>query len=73
MKQLIVFLIRRRLGLKKYEVFQFAGQKSNALYYFKGDDVMKVYNGTTEPSSVSLHWLLNCECDIVSKHIYAKS
>lgn len=70
MKQLIVFLVRRRLGLKKHEVFTFAGQKSNALYYFTEDDVMKMYNGTTEPSSVSLHWLLNCDSDIVSQHIF---
>lgn len=40
MKRLILFLIRRRLGLKKYEPFQFNNQKSDAVYYFTEDGIM---------------------------------
>ena len=72
MKRLIVFLVRRRLGLKKYEIFQFANQKSDAVYYFTGDDVMKVFHDVTEPSSVSLHWLLDDECEIVRRNAFVE-
>ena len=71
MKKFIIFLIRRYLGLKKYQSFQFAGQKNkNDLYWFEDDCLMKeVYidDNTVEfkPSNVSLNWLLNDECDIL--------
>ena len=66
MRRLIIFLIRTRLHLGKYERFQFANQKSNAVYYFTECNVMKHMNGFTEPSSVSLNWLLDPECVVVS-------
>ena len=66
MKKLIIFLIRKRLGLKKFECFGFVGQKSNDYYWFTEDDVMKFESSseTEKPSSVSLHWLLDDNCKI---------
>ena len=71
MNRVIIFLIRRRLGLKKYEFFQFDNQKSDAVYYFSENSVMKQerINNVTHirPSSVSLNWLLDDHCKI--KHL----
>ena len=64
-KRLVMFLIRTKLGLKKYEQFQFANQKSNAVYYFADDQVVKVWRSDAGPSSVSLNYLLSDECEIV--------
>ena len=64
MKKFIVYLIRKRLSLKTYECFRFVGQKVDATYYFTEDAVMKVWNGVTEKSGVSLNWLLDDECEI---------
>ena len=68
MKRLILFLIRRRLGLKKYEHFRFANQKSPYnFYYFTEDKLMKCWKdltGQCTPSSVSLNWILDDECEI---------
>lgn len=67
-KKLVIFLIRKRLGLKKGEHFKFANQVSkNNTYYFTDDAVMKHIPGfvTDYKSSVSLNWLLNDECEIV--------
>lgn len=65
MKKLIIFLVRQHLKLSKYELFRFAGQKSSAMYYFTSDRVMKSHKNITTPSSVSLNWLLNPECEII--------
>lgn len=64
MKRLIFFIIRMRLGLKEREPFQFVGQKSNAVYYFTEDAIMKAWRGDLGKSSVSLNWLLDDECKI---------
>ena len=70
MKRLIIFLVRKKLGLKKGEHFRFVNQSSpyNS-YYFTGDGVMKHFGrwkGTDDVrSSVSLNWLLDDECEIV--------
>ena len=71
MKRLIIFLIRKRLGLKKLELFKFTNQKvPNNFYYFKNECLMKkVYfeDGTSIhiASNVSLNWILNDECEII--------
>lgn len=67
MRRFIIFLIRRRLGLKKYETFKFVGQKTDAVYYFTEINVMKHLNGYTSLSGVSINWLLdeNCEIELV--------
>lgn len=67
MRQVIVYLIRKRLGLKKYEEFQFINQKTNAFYYFTDINIMKHNGIVARPSSVSLNWLLNDECYLVKR------
>lgn len=62
MKKLILFLVRKRLGLKTHEYFQFKGQKSSAVYYFGEDAIYKVEGAYIKRSSVSLNWLLSDEC-----------
>lgn len=64
MKRLIIFLIRKRLGLKNRQPFQFVGQKSNAVYYFAEDAIIKSWRGNITKSSVSLTWLLDDNCEV---------
>ena len=64
MRRLIIFLLRKNLGLKKYENFKFIGQKSDAVYYFTESNVMKRWRGHTTLSGVSVNWLLDDECQI---------
>ena len=64
MKRLILFLIRRYMGLTKFEPFQFENQKSNASYYLSGDVNEKECRGNITKSKVSLNWLLNADCKI---------
>lgn len=64
MKRFILFLIRKRLGLKKYEHFRFANQKTNAEYYFTEYNVMKTHSGWTQLSHVSVNWILDDDCEI---------
>lgn len=66
-KRLILFLVRRRLGLKKGEQFQFTNQKCQwDTYYFDDNGLMKLsYNGLVLwRANVSLNWLLDDECEI---------
>lgn len=67
MKRLIIFLIRKRLGVKKFQYFQFKEQNNkNDFYYFKDICLMKLINSKSETlSAVSLNWLLNDDCEIV--------
>jgi hypothetical protein len=53
-----------RLKLKVREPFRFVGQKTNAVYYFTHDAVIKAWRGNVEKSGVSLNWLLDDECVI---------
>lgn len=68
MKRIIIFLIRKRLGLGKRELFQFSNQKTNAVYYFDDDVIYKINGWSLDSqsclteSSVSLNWLLSDEC-----------
>lgn len=64
MKRLIIFLVRKHLKLKLREPFQFAEQKSNAVYYFTEDAIIKAWRGHIGKSSVSLNWLLDDDCEI---------
>ena len=64
LKKIIIFLVRSKLGLKRYEFFRFEGQKSSAVYYFTEDSIIKSLNNKITPSSVSLNWLLNEDCKI---------
>jgi hypothetical protein len=64
MRKLVIFLIRKKLGLKTYEKFRFVGQKTDAVYYFTDDNVMKLWRNQTMLSGVSVNWLLDNDCVI---------
>ena len=64
MRKIVIFLIRKKLGLKKYEKFRFVGQKTDAVYYFTESNVMKLWHNQTMLSGVSVNWLLDNECKI---------
>ena len=69
-EKLIFFLIRLKLGVKKFEKFQFANQKScYNKYYFTHDCLMKIEyakNGSSyvRDAHVSFNWLANKDCKI---------
>lgn len=70
MRRLIIFLIRKKLGLKRNECFRFANQASSKnFYYFDTDCLMKMHwfgdSYTPRESTCSLNWLLNDDCKIV--------
>lgn len=64
MRRFVIFLIRWKLKLKKYEHFKFVGQKTDAVYYFTEGNLMKRWRGQTMLSGVSINWLLDKECKI---------
>ena len=67
-KRLVIWLIRKRLGLKPYEKFKFSNQKTQNVYYFdtKKCKVIKIVHGENYAcySQVSLNWLLSSKCKI---------
>lgn len=69
MKRLILLLIRKKLGVKKYQRFQFKNQKSATdMYYIDDCAIMKVIRSNNDTiythSRVSLNWLLDDVCDV---------
>ena len=64
LRRLVIFLIRKKLGVKKYEEFRFSTQKSPAVYFFTEYNLMKIEHGNTMLSGVSLNWLLDIHCEI---------
>lgn len=64
MRKVVIFLIRKKLGLKKYEKFRFVGQKTDAVYYFTESNIMKLWHNQTMLSGVSVNWLLDNDCEI---------
>lgn len=65
MKRLIIFLIRKRLGLKKWQWFRFTNQKEKCWYYFEPECLVKVTKSVgVMKSNVSLNWLLDDECKV---------
>ena len=63
--RLIIFLLRKKFGLKKYQRFQFTNQKSrNDIYYFSKSRLMKMEGCKLRESGVRLNWLLHKECRI---------
>lgn len=64
MRRFVIFLIRKKMGLKKFEKFRFVGQKTDAVYYFTESSVMKLWNNHTCLSGVSVNWLLDDDCEI---------
>ena len=64
MRRLVLFLIRKKLGLRKYECFKFNNQKTEAVYYFTESNIVKSWRGQTMLSGVSVNWLLDDNCKI---------
>lgn len=65
--RLIIFLIRKKLNLKKCQDFYFTNQKAkNDRYYFTDTSLMKYsyLTNTVNRSNVSLSYLLSDECSI---------
>ncbi len=68
-KRLIVFLIRHRLKLKKYQRFRLKNQKTDNVYYFTEYRLIKIPEdkrtvSRAEKSLVSLNWLVSDECEV---------
>lgn len=72
MDKLILFLVRRKLGIRKYKGFMFTNQKSDDTYFFSGNRLYKLIDGNplnVKESTVSLNWLINRDCKIVEVDI----
>lgn len=74
MRRLIIFLIRKKLGIKMYYPFRFTNQKTRDMYYFTESELRKIdyssesnsLRGEDVLSGVSLNWLLSDECKITT-------
>lgn len=64
MKRLIVFLVRKRLHLRRMQLFRFKNQRREGVYYFTDTELIKVVGGQEERSRVPLNWLLDDDCEI---------
>lgn len=67
LKRLIIFLVRKKLGVKKWQEFQFANQKSTVDRYFFTDNDLSKYvgeEGIVRPAKVNLNWLLDDDCEL---------
>ena len=66
-RRLVIFLVRRKLKLKKYETFRFVNQKSPTDYYYFTKDTLMKYESKENDfryAGVSLNWLLHDKCAI---------
>lgn len=66
--KLIIFLLRKKFKLKKFEGFRFTNQKSKVnAYYFTSDQLLKedIENGVIRPSNVKLNYLISDNCQII--------
>lgn len=64
-RKIVIFLVRKRLGLKLHQPFRFANQRHVCDYYYFTPETLKKYrdiDGVRYPSSVSLNHLLSDEC-----------
>ena len=57
-RRLIIFLIRRRLGVRRYRFFQFDNQLDDYWYYFTRTHLMKTTDDGTRPSNLSLMYVM---------------
>lgn len=69
MKKIIVYLVRKHLGLKKYQYFRFSNQKSKTVYWFGDRQILRSEkagsNQVITLSDVSLNWLLDERCKVI--------
>lgn len=57
-RRLIIFLVRRRLGVRRYRFFQFDNQLDDSWYYFTRTHLMKTTDDGTRPSNLSLMYVM---------------
>ena len=73
MRRFILFLIRRRLGLRYGECFKFSNQKTSNVYSIDKYCVWRssVSDGELSigPSNVSINWLLDPSCKITKVEV----
>jgi hypothetical protein len=68
LNKLIIFLLRKKLGLKKNDEFFFTNQKIAADRYYFTDNCLMKYDSKANvlyKAHVSLNWLLDKDCSIV--------
>lgn len=68
LNRLIIFLLRKKLGLKKHDTFFFTNQRvAEDRYYFIDDALMKYDSkeNVLYKAHVSLNWLLDKDCSII--------
>lgn len=73
-KRIIIFLIRKRLGLKKFQGFKFVNQKSEDDWYvFTDEKLLKVVDGKhVQESNIRLNWILDNQCICLIRKINVK-
>lgn len=66
-RKLIIFLIRKRLGLSKYESFKFdnQGRDNDAVYFFNEYALMKNNGRTIHESHVGLNYILSNKVNVI--------
>lgn len=67
MKVLILFLIRLKLGVKKYEKFRFTNQKTLDIYSIDNYGLWKsspATEGYKTQSRLGINWLLDSDCHV---------
>lgn len=57
-RRIIINLIRYRLGVKRYQFFQFDNQLDDSWYYFTRTHLMKSTGDGTRPSNLSLMYVM---------------
>jgi hypothetical protein len=64
-RRIVIFLIRKKFGLKAYECFQFNNQSNDAVYYFTDIELKKRRSSSkVYISGCSINWLLDESCAI---------
>ena len=69
-RRIVIFLIRKRLGLKKGQPFRFTNQKEKRDYYvFTDKELVKAVYAINygRRSDVSLNYILSDECEITTE------
>lgn len=67
LRKLIIYLICKRLGIKRHQTFRFSNQKSESEYYWFTDTRLRKMREDSheEDAHVSLNWLLHDECEVI--------
>ena len=80
LRKLIIFLVRKKLGLRKLQMFRFDNQNSYQVrYYFDSLYLYKIVYRPGKPitykrlSEVSLNYLLSDKCKITKFNILERS